>query len=116
LKKSGKITLSGHALKGEIILKDGKITHAIYDQNKGEEALKVILAMTGNFQFIEGISFEEVTFPEGKGDKILKEAFGEWMDILNSVRLFRYMIHLFPLFLLKRETIKNLLHFPEKNG
>ncbi|MEQ8172953.1 MAG: DUF4388 domain-containing protein [Candidatus Eremiobacterota bacterium] len=81
LKKSGTITLSGNSLNGEIILKEGDVTHAIYDQNKGEDALKALLAMTGNFQFIEGVISEDVTFSEGRGDKILKEAFGEWMDI-----------------------------------
>ncbi|MEQ8224140.1 MAG: DUF4388 domain-containing protein, partial [Candidatus Eremiobacterota bacterium] len=85
LKKNGNITLSGNSSGGEIILKDGEITHAIYEQNKGEDALKTLLAMTGSFQFIEGIISEEITFPEGKGDEVLKEAFGEWLDLQEII-------------------------------
>ena len=87
LKKNGKITLSGNSLKGELSLKEGDITHAVYNQNKGKEALDVLLTMTGNFQFIEGITSEEVTFPEGKGDAILEEAFNEWKDIQELINI-----------------------------
>ncbi|MEQ8187849.1 MAG: DUF4388 domain-containing protein [Candidatus Eremiobacterota bacterium] len=87
LKKNGKLTLSGNSLKGDIILKDGDITHAVYDQNKGEEALKVLLTTTGNFQFIEEFVSEEVTFQEGRGNDVLKEAFGEWLDIQELIQI-----------------------------
>ena len=114
LKKNGKVTLSGNSLNGELSLKDGDITHAVYNHFKGKEALKVLLAMTGNFQFAEGIISEEVTFPDGKGDEILKEAFNEWNNIQELMEIIPFNDVIFSIVPFKEEKNQEQVVFSKE--
>ncbi|MEQ8225067.1 MAG: DUF4388 domain-containing protein, partial [Candidatus Eremiobacterota bacterium] len=86
LRKTGEISLSSNPAN-KLYFNEGSLIHAIYnDTTDPEEALKLFLTLTGEFQFIEGLSFEKITMTESV-DNIINEALSDWEKLKELLEL-----------------------------
>jgi hypothetical protein len=86
--KTGVFHLTDGALKGQIFLNDGKIVHALLDDNSGEEAVYALAIWSqGEFKFEPGISTEVRSISKSNTNLLMEAArrLDEWRVLSKKI-------------------------------